>query len=111
MSDEHVDRLQTLEIFKESNVYTYGSKMLNETDIKESNIYIDWLEKSITNEYFNYYEYSDFKNIELIGIGSCGSVARANWKGGAIRFALKSFNNDKMTLKEVVNEVRILQVF
>ncbi|RIA80054.1 hypothetical protein C1645_839382 [Glomus cerebriforme] len=36
--------------------------------IKDANFYIDWLEKSITNEYFNYYEYSGFKNIESIEV-------------------------------------------
>ena len=35
--------------------------MSDKTDIKESSFYIDWLEKSITDEYFSHYEYSDFK--------------------------------------------------
>ena len=35
--------------------------MSNKTDIKESNSYIDWLEKSITDEYFNHYKYSTSK--------------------------------------------------
>ncbi len=79
--------------------------MSNKTDIKESNSYIDWLEKSITDEYFNHYEYSDFKNLQSIGSGSFGNVIRANWKNTNHFFALKSFNNDKITLKEFVNEV------
>jgi len=80
---------------------------MSDKTVKESNFYIDWLEKSITDEYFNHYEYSDFKNLQSIGIGSFGSVMRANWKNTR-PFALKSFNNDKMTLKEVVNEVKLL---
>jgi len=36
---------------------------------------------------------------------------RANWKNADYFFALKSFNNDKVTLKEVVNEVQYLQPF
>ncbi len=76
------------------------------SDIKESSFYINWLEKSITDEYFNHYEYSDFKNLQSIGNGSFGNVMRANWKNRF--FALKSFNNDKITLKEVVNEVKLL---
>ena len=82
--------------------------MSDKTDIKESSFYIDWLEKSITDEYFNHYEYSDFKNLQSIGIGSFGNVMRANWKNTNRLFALKSFNNDKITLKEVVNEVKLL---
>ncbi|CAB4418698.1 unnamed protein product [Rhizophagus irregularis] len=82
------------------------SKEMKETDLKESNYYIDWLEKSIANEYLNYYEYSEFKNLKPLGSGSYGSVVRVNWKNAF--FALKTFNNDKITLKEVVNEI-ILQ--
>ncbi len=36
-----------------------------------------------------------------------GNVIRANWKNTNRLFALKSFNIDKITLKEVVNEVKI----
>ncbi|CAG8456167.1 7113_t:CDS:2, partial [Funneliformis mosseae] len=45
-----------------------------------SNIYVDWLEKSISDEYLIHYEYSDFDNLEPIGNGSFGNVMRANWK-------------------------------
>ena len=79
--------------------------MLNETDFKESNDYINWLEKAIANEYFNYYEYSEFNNLDPIGSGSYASVVRANWKNTDNFFALKTFNHDKTTLKEVINEV------
>ncbi len=79
--------------------------MSNLTDIKESNDYIDWLEKSITDEYFNYYEYSNFKNIQLIGNGNFGKVSRANWKDTDAILALKSFDVYKLTLKDVINEV------
>ncbi|GES72649.1 kinase-like domain-containing protein [Rhizophagus clarus] len=54
-----------------------------------------------------YYEYSDFKIIERIGNGSFGSVSRANWKDTEIVLALKSFNNQASTLKEVVNELKL----
>ncbi|UZO07132.1 uncharacterized protein OCT59_027430 [Rhizophagus irregularis] len=72
-----------------------------ETDLKESNIYIDWLEKSIADEYINYYAYSEFKNLKPLGSGLYGSVSRANWKNTDGFFALKTFNNDKITLKEI----------
>ena len=84
--------------------------MLDKTDIKKPGFYIDWLEKSITDKYFNYYEYSEFKNLQLIGECSFGNVMRANWKSNHF-FALKSFKNDKVTLKEVVNEVQIILYF
>ena len=77
--------------------------MSNETDLKESKFYIDWLEKSIEEELIHY-EYSDFKNLQTIGSGSYGSVVRAYWKNNQL-YALKTFNNNKITLKEVVNEV------
>ena len=76
--------------------------MSNKTDL---DIYIEWLEKSIADEYFNYYEYSNFINIQPIGNGAFGKVSRANWKGTDAILALKSFNDYKLTLKEVVNEV------
>ena len=44
-------------------------------------------------------------NIQPIGKGSYGNVVRANLKNSNHNFALKSFNIDKQTLKEVVNEV------
>ena len=72
-------------------------------DIKD---YIDWLEKSISEEHIRYYDYEEFNNAQPIGKGSYGSVIRVTWKNTNRIFALKSFlNNDKTTLKEVVNEV------
>jgi putative IMPACT (imprinted ancient) family translation regulator len=83
--------------------------MSDKTDIKEASFYIDWLEKSITDEYFNHYEYSELKDLQYIGEGSFGKIMRANWKSNHF-FALKSFKNDKVTLKEIVNEVLVLQL-
>ena len=74
--------------------------------IKDSNVVdINWLENFITKECIKRYEYSDFKNVQPIGKGSFGNVMRANWKTTNHFFALKSFNNDEITLKKVVNEV------
>ncbi|POG73392.1 kinase-like domain-containing protein, partial [Rhizophagus irregularis DAOM 181602=DAOM 197198] len=84
------------------------SKETKETDPKEPNYYIKWLEKSIANEYLNYYEYSEFKNLESIGNGSHGNVVRANWKNAGIFFALKTFKYyDNIMLKELVNEIKL----
>ena len=80
--------------------------MSNDSKIEESNYYVDWLESSISEGHIKYYEYSDFKNIQPIGNGSFGSVVRATWKNTDRFFALKSFfNPNKITLKEIVNEV------
>lgn len=68
-------------------------------------IFHRWLEKSINEEFIIYYEFSDFKNLQPIGNGSFGKVLRANWKNSDTIFAIKKFNNDKTTLKGVVNEV------
>ena len=74
------------------------------TDNNDSS-YIDWLEKEIANGQLDYFEYSKFKNIQPIGNGAFGSVFRADQKSTDTTFALKSFNNQKSTLKELVNEV------
>ena len=74
----------------------------NDNNLKES---IDWLERSIAEEHIISYEYSDFKNLQPIGSGSFSSVIRANWKNTDSFFALKTLNDDKATLKAVVNEV------
>ncbi|CAB4417862.1 unnamed protein product [Rhizophagus irregularis] len=81
--------------------------MLKQTILKNSNHYIEWLEKSIIDEHINFYDYSDFKNIQPIGSGSYGNVNRANWKNTDHFFALKSFSNDKQTLEEIVKELKI----
>jgi hypothetical protein len=71
---------------------------------KDANYYIDWLERSISEEHLTYYKYSDFEDFQRIGRGSYGDVFRANWKKNRF-YVLKSFNNDKIILKEIVNEV------
>ncbi|GBC07943.1 hypothetical protein RclHR1_00780023 [Rhizophagus clarus] len=70
--------------------------------IKDLNYYISWLNYSISEEHIRYYEYSDFINIQQIGKGSYGNVVRVNWKNPSRLFALKSFNNNEETLKEVL---------
>ena len=82
--------------------------MSNFTNIKDLSVNddVDWLEQSITNEHIIDYRYSDFKNIQYIGGGSFGNIFRANWKDTDTVFALKSFNNQKSTLKEIIKEVQ-----
>ena len=77
---------------------------------EDVNYYIDWLENSIDSGRFTYYDYKEFKNKQSIGEGSFGGVVRATWKNTDVIFALKSFNTDKLTLKEIVNEVMYLRL-
>ncbi|CAB5387478.1 unnamed protein product [Rhizophagus irregularis] len=67
----------------------------------------DNLENLISEERIEYFEYSDFKNLQLIGKGSFGNVFRATWRDATRYFALKSFNNDKQTLKKIVEELTL----
>ena len=67
-----------------------------------TNEYIDWIEKSIVNGHINYYEDSDLEPVEH---DPSEKVVYASWKHTKDIFTLKSFNNEKTTLKEVVNEV------
>ncbi|PKY30081.1 kinase-like protein [Rhizophagus irregularis] len=77
------------------------------TNHETNPIFHRWLEKSINQEHIIYYEFSDYNNFQPIGKGSFGSVFRANWKNTDTIFAIKKFNNDKMTLKGVVNEIKL----
>ena len=72
---------------------------------EDANFYIDWLENSINDKILTYYDYKEFKIKRQIGKGSFGSVNCVTWKNTDAIFALKSFNADRITLKEVVNEV------
>jgi hypothetical protein len=71
-----------------------------------NNEWINWIEEAITKNYFKYYEYNHFNNIEEIGSGSFGKAYRAKWKNSHCYLALKTFFNfNNITIKEVVNEV------
>ena len=58
-----------------------------------SNEWINWIEEAIKNNYFKYYEYNHFSNIQVVGSGGFGKVYRANWKNSRNYMALKSFIN------------------
>lgn len=79
---------------EEKNV-SLGAVTEDSNEINE----IYWLELNGMKKY----NYSDFKDIQLIGRGSFGSVVRARRNDSV--FALKSFSNDKTTLFKVVREV------
>ena len=82
---------------------------MSDTDTKDSSV-VDWIEQSIANGRTKYYESSGFENFEPIGKGS---VVRANWKNtkNIDRFVvLKSFKNEKIILKEIINEVKYFKI-
>jgi hypothetical protein len=83
--------------------------MSNNNEIQDSeniNEWFNWIEEAIDKEYFRYYEYKHFSNIQKVGSGAFGKVCRANWKNSEQCLALKSFPNpDNFTIKEIVHEV------
>ncbi len=77
----------------------------NENTVDE---WISWIEEAIDKKHIKYYEYENFKNIKEVGSGAFGKVFRANWKNFEHYLALKSFFNlNSITVKEIVNEVRV----
>ena len=74
--------------------------------IENSNEWINWIEEAIAKNYFKYYEYKSFSNIQKIGSGGFGNVYRANWKNSDQYLALKTFFKlNDATVKEIVHEV------
>jgi hypothetical protein len=79
-------------------------------DADNVNEWVNWIEEAITKKQIKHYVYDQFHNIEKVGSGSFGKVYRANWKNSHKYLALKSFFNlNNATVKEIVNEVIILQ--
>ncbi|CAB4415462.1 unnamed protein product [Rhizophagus irregularis] len=74
---------------------------------KNTNEWINWIEESISKEYYRLYEQKHFSNIQKVGTGGFGKVYRASWKNSQY-FALKSFFNlDDVTAKEIVHELKL----
>lgn len=72
----------------------------------DSNDWINWIEDAIAKNFFKYYEYNHFSNIQEIGSGKLGKVYHANWKSSHRCFTLKSlFDLNNITAKEIINEV------
>ena len=71
--------------------------------------WVQWIEDGISREYINYYEYSEFQNIQQIGFGAFSKVYRATRGSFNTLVAIKSFENtSKLAIKEIVNEVHKL---
>src|SRR6266511_1795144 len=79
--------------------------MTTDKQTNDSNDYVDWVEKAVTENYIKYYDYSEFTNMKEINNGSVGSIFRAKWKGTDTLLVIKS--SYKLTVKEIVNEVFI----
>ncbi|CAB4388490.1 unnamed protein product [Rhizophagus irregularis] len=76
-------------------------------DTKNTNEWVNWIEESISKEYYIFYEQKHFSNIQKVGTGGFGKVYRASWKNSQY-FALKSFFNfDDVTAKEIVHELKL----
>ncbi|CAG8758267.1 10197_t:CDS:2, partial [Cetraspora pellucida] len=68
----------------------------------------DLIQKCIIEEKIEYYEYSNFNNVRRIGSGGYAKIYYAVLLNHT-DVALKLFknNNDKVTIKEVVNEIKL----
>uniref|UniRef100_U9U864 Protein kinase domain-containing protein n=2 Tax=Rhizophagus irregularis (strain DAOM 181602 / DAOM 197198 / MUCL 43194) TaxID=747089 RepID=U9U864_RHIID len=85
---------------------TNNNKINKMQTTKNANECINWIEESISREYYRFYEQEYFSNVQRIGTGGFGKVYRANWKNSDQYLALKSFFNlDDVTAKEIVHEV------
>ncbi|CAB5381506.1 unnamed protein product [Rhizophagus irregularis] len=70
--------------------------------------WINWIEESVSKEYYRFCERAHFSNIQIVGTGRFGKVYRANWKNSGKYLALRSFFNlDDVTAKEIVHELKI----
>ena len=79
-------------------------KQKNDSD----SVYLDWLEKAISENYIKHYDYAEFANRQEISSGSYGYVSRANWRDSDTVMALKYSYN--LTIKEIVNEVNFINL-
>jgi serine/threonine protein kinase len=66
---------------------------------------IQWFKDGITEGYINYYDYTEFNNIKIIGYGAFGKVYQATWRSSNTIVALKLFENNNLIMKEIINEV------
>ena len=79
--------------------------MATDKQTKNTNDYVNWVERAVTENYFKYYDYSEFTNMKEVSNGSFGNIFQANWKGTDTLLVIKS--SYKLTVKEIVNEVFI----
>ncbi|CAG8657313.1 6014_t:CDS:2, partial [Dentiscutata heterogama] len=66
----------------------------------------DLIKNSFNEEHIEFYEYSCFKDVKLIGEGGYGKVYSATLKNNDITVAIKSFKNN-VAIREVVKELKL----
>ncbi|RIB28981.1 kinase-like domain-containing protein [Gigaspora rosea] len=67
----------------------------------------DQIQKCLIEGHVKFYEYTCFEDVELIGEGGYGKVYRATFKDNEITVALKSFKGNNISIKEIVNELKL----
>ncbi|RGB41493.1 kinase-like domain-containing protein [Rhizophagus diaphanus] len=84
--------------------------MANSSNSKNTDIVkqIQWFKDGIAEGYINHYDYNEFKNIKAIGYGAFSRVYQATWKSSNTIVALKSFENNNLIMKEIINEIKLL---
>ena len=75
----------------------------------DSNNYINWIEKAVTENYIKYYNYGEFTNMKEINHGSVGNIFQASWKGTDTLLVVKS--SYKLPVKEIINEVFFINFY
>ncbi|GBC27375.2 kinase-like domain-containing protein [Rhizophagus irregularis DAOM 181602=DAOM 197198] len=69
---------------------------------------IQWFKDGVSGGYINYYDYTEFKNTKVIGCGAFSNVRQATWGDSNTIVALKSFSNNSLIMKEIINEIKLL---
>ncbi|CAB4405754.1 unnamed protein product [Rhizophagus irregularis] len=54
------------------------------------------------------YDYQDLKNISKIDSGGSASVFVARWKDTPTKYAIKKFDKDKISMREIINEINLM---
>jgi len=80
----------------------------SDTNNTNADEWVQWIEDGISKDYINYHDYDEFQNIQQIGFGAFSKVYRATWESSNTVVAIKSFENSKFVMKEIVNEVHKL---
>ncbi len=62
-------------------VFNLNIKIQNtEKTDNTNNEWINWIEEAVDKEFFKFYEYDQFSNLQQIGTGGFEKVFCANWK-------------------------------
>ncbi|CAG8463636.1 3857_t:CDS:2, partial [Dentiscutata erythropus] len=67
----------------------------------------DLVQKYLIEGHIKIYKYTRFKDVELIGEGGYGKVYHATLKDNDVTVTLKSFKSNNVTIKEIVNELKL----